>query len=106
MNATDSVLALVRPDILALTPYSSARKEFTGGWACPEPSRRVWLDANENPKTPSAFLLSEVLAAVGRSQLNRYPEPQPRELVAQLSALYGVAPAQLLVTRGCLRHRP
>ena len=100
MNATDSVLALVRPDILALTPYSSARKEFTGGWACPEPSRRVWLDANENPKTPSAFLLSEVLAAVGRSQLNRYPEPQPRELVAQLSALYGVAPAQLLVTRG------
>ena len=108
MTPTDSVLALMRPDILALTPYSSARKacpepsrsESTGGGACPEPSRRVWLDANENPKTPSAFLPSEGLAAEGRSQLNRYPEPQPRELVAQLSALYGVAPAQLLVTRG------
>ena len=46
MNAADSVLKLIRPDILALTAYSSARKEAKGG--------RVWLDANENPETPSA----------------------------------------------------
>jgi histidinol-phosphate aminotransferase len=82
MTPVDQVLALVRPDILALTPYSSARKESKGG--------RVWLDANENPKTPSA----------GASLLNRYPEPQPAELVARLAMLYGVAPAQCLVTRG------
>ena len=82
MNAADSVLKLVRPDILALTAYSSARKESKGG--------RVWLDANENPETPS----------VHQPLLNRYPEPQPAELVAQLAALYGVAPAQVLVTRG------
>ena len=82
MNATDSVLALVRPDILALTPYSSARKESSGG--C------VWLDANENPTTPSADSPS----------LNRYPEPQPAALVTQLAALYSVASSSVLITRG------
>jgi histidinol-phosphate aminotransferase len=82
MNAADSVLQLVRPDILALTAYSSARKESKGG--------RVWLDANENPETPSAH----------QPLLNRYPEPQPADLVAQLATLYGVGPAQVLVTRG------
>ena len=92
MNAADSVLKLVRPDILALTAYSSARKESKGG--------RVWLDANENPKTPAASLTSIALAKEGRLNLNRYPEPQPVELVAQFAALYGVAPAQVLVTRG------
>jgi histidinol-phosphate aminotransferase len=82
MSPVDSVLKLVRPDILALTAYSSARKESKGG--------RVWLDANENPQTPSA----------AKPLLNRYPEPQPADLVAQLAALYGVVPAQVLVTRG------
>ncbi len=82
MPPADQVLALVRPDILALTAYSSARKESKGG--------RVWLDANENPQTPSA----------AKPLLNRYPEPQPADLVAQLATLYDVAPAQVLVTRG------
>jgi histidinol-phosphate aminotransferase len=82
MNAVDSTLKLVRPDILALTAYSSARKEAKGG--------RVWLDANENPETPSA----------AKPLLNRYPEPQPANLVAKLASLYGVAASQVLVTRG------
>jgi histidinol-phosphate aminotransferase len=82
MSSVDSVLKLVRPDILALTAYSSARKESKGG--------RIWLDANENPQTPSA----------AKPLLNRYPEPQPADLVAQLATLYSVAPAQVLVTRG------
>lgn len=82
MTPVDQVLSLVRPDILALTAYSSARKEAKGG--------RVWLDANENPETPAAH----------QPLLNRYPEPQPAELVAKLAALYGVTPAQCLVTRG------
>ena len=38
MNSADPVLSLVRPEILALAPYSSARKESKGG--------RVWLEAN------------------------------------------------------------
>lgn len=88
MSETDPILSLVRPAVLALAPYSSARKEFTkspGG-----PANWVWLDANENPATPSG----------STPPLNRYPEPQPPELVARLAALYGVSPAQLLVTRG------
>src|SRR5688572_12704375 len=82
MNAVDQVLALVRPDILALAPYSSARKEAKGG--------RVWLDANENPSTPAA----------GQPLFNRYPDPQPPDLLAKLAGLYGVPSAQCLVTRG------
>jgi histidinol-phosphate aminotransferase len=82
MSAIDHVLKLVRPDILALSAYSSARKEAKGG--------RVWLDANENPETPSA----------AKPLLNRYPEPQPAALVAQLASLYGVEANQVLVTRG------
>jgi histidinol-phosphate aminotransferase len=82
MNPTEQVLALVRPEILALAPYSSARKESKGG--------RVWLDANENPETPAAR----------QPLLNRYPEPQPADLIATLATLYGVTPAQTLVTRG------
>ncbi|MEI6106744.1 MAG: histidinol-phosphate transaminase [Opitutae bacterium] len=97
MTAIDQVLSLVRPDILALTPYSSARKESSGG--------RVWLDANENPQTPAAALPGATPSLSNRAQegglnLNRYPEPQPADLVAQLAALYGVTPAQVLVTRG------
>ena len=82
MSTVDPVLSLIRPEILALTPYSSARKESSGG--------RVWLDANENPKTPSA----------GKPFLNRYPEPQPADLVSALAAYYGADPANVLVTRG------
>jgi histidinol-phosphate aminotransferase len=78
----DSVLRLVRPEILALAPYSSARKEASGG--------KVWLDANENPLTPHA----------GAPRLNRYPDPQPPELVSRLSLLYGVGQENVLVTRG------
>ena len=102
MSPLASVLALVRPDILALTPYSSARKESSGG--------RIWLDANENPETPAAALPSdpssvalakeETLAEEGRLILNRYPEPQPAALAAELAALYGVTPRHLLITRG------
>ena len=82
MNSADPVLALIRPEILALAPYSSARKESKGG--------RIWLDANENPETPSAH----------QPLLNRYPDPQPPALIEKLATLYGVAPAQVLVTRG------
>ena len=82
MTPVDQVLSLVRPEILALAPYSSARKESKGG--------RVWLDANENPETPAAH----------QPLLNRYPEPQPADLIATLASLYGVTPAQTLVTRG------
>jgi histidinol-phosphate aminotransferase len=87
MTVVKKVLPLVRPEILSLTPYSSARSEahgFAGG------GRTAWLDANENPETPS----------VHAPLHNRYPDPQPADLVRRLAQLYGVAPASVLVTRG------
>ncbi len=82
MSPVDQTLALVRPEILALAPYSSARKEAKGG--------RIWLDANENPSTPAA----------GQPLFNRYPDPQPPDLLTKLATLYGVSPDQCLITRG------
>ncbi len=92
MSTADPVLSLIRPEILALTPYSSARKESSGG--------RIWLDANENPRTPSASLPPAVLANQALLNLNRYPDPQPADLVAALAAYYEANPANVLVTRG------
>ena len=76
-----SIVAIARPDIRALQPYSSARMEASGG--------SVLLNANESPWPATA--------AAG---LNRYPDPQPAALVARLAQLYRVEPAQLLIGRG------
>ena len=75
-------LDLARPEIRALQPYSSARMEARGG--------AVLLNANESPWPPFAC----------DQTWNRYPDPQPADLVDRLSALYGVAPDHLLVGRG------
>ncbi|MBP6515029.1 MAG: aminotransferase class I/II-fold pyridoxal phosphate-dependent enzyme, partial [Steroidobacteraceae bacterium] len=77
-----SVLSLARPEIAALEPYSHAH------W---DPSLER-LHANENPW--------RVAGDATAGGLNRYPEPQPHELVERLAGLYGVAPAQVLVGRG------
>lgn len=77
-----AIESLARPEILAMKPYSSARKEA--------PGKGVLLNANESPRP----LLED------SDLLNRYPEPQPAELVSSLSALYGVQQNQLLLTRG------
>ena len=74
--------SLARPEIVAMKPYSSARKEAPGAG--------ILLNANEAPRP----LLKEA------GSLNRYPDPQPLELVSRLSRLYGVSEEQLLVTRG------
>lgn len=82
-----SVLDLVRPEILALQPYSSARAE--AGQAM------VMLNANEAPWPPPG-----VQPETRGIPLNRYPDPQPRDLIARLAALYAVDPARILVGRG------
>jgi len=80
-----SIERLARPEIVAMKPYSSARKEA--------PGKGILLNANESPWP----LLEEPDADSG---LNRYPDPQPAELVSRLAGLYGVAEDSLLVTRG------
>ena len=76
------ICEIARPDIVALKAYEHASWE-------PHLER---LHANELP-----------WRAVGDDSdagLNRYPEPQPRELVAKLAALYGASREQVLVGRG------
>lgn len=69
---------LVRPNILALKPYSSARSEFTG-------DAEVFLDANENPFDTG---------------LNRYPDPLQWEVKEKLGAIKGIAPQRIFLGNG------
>jgi len=77
-----SILALARPDIIALKAYSHA------SW---DPAFER-LHANELPWR----------AETDRSVagLNRYPEPHPHVLAQRLATLYGVQEQQLLPGRG------
>ncbi len=76
------ILALARPDIVALKAYSHA------SWD-PAFDR---LHANELPWRAET---DRSLAG-----LNRYPEPHPKVLAQRLATLYGVAEQQLLPGRG------
>jgi histidinol-phosphate aminotransferase len=82
---------LVRPSILRLTAYQSARSLAT--------EARVFLDANESPFLPCVGdeKLSETYAAM---KLNRYPEPQSKRLLAAFAELYGVDKNQIFIGRG------
>lgn len=70
---------LVRPNILALDPYSTARDEYGG--------QRIdtWLDANESPYD---------------NGVNRYPDPRQQRLKKQIAALKGVAAERIFVGNG------
>ncbi|MBL0355632.1 MAG: histidinol-phosphate transaminase [Chitinophagaceae bacterium] len=73
---------LVRDNIKNLTPYSSARHEFTG-------KASVFLDANEN-----AF--GSPLA----ENFNRYPDPLQWQLKFQLARIKGVPAENIFVGNG------
>jgi histidinol-phosphate aminotransferase len=77
-----ALTTLARADIVTLQPYAHA------AWL-PTLTR---LHANESPWRPSG---DDTVAG-----LNRYPEPQPHLLIERLASLYGVSPAQVLVSRG------
>jgi histidinol-phosphate aminotransferase len=85
-----SIISLARPEIVAMKPYSSARKEA--------PGRGILLNANESPWSLLADAGPDIAGPA--SGLNRYPDPQPRELVSSLANLYGMPEEQVLVTRG------
>ena len=85
-----TIISLARPEIVAMKPYSSARKEA--------PGYGILLNANESPWP---LLINASLDDAGpASGLNRYPDPQPRQLVASFANLYSVPKEQVLVTRG------
>lgn len=70
--------ALVRPNILALSPYSTARDDFKG-------KAEVYIDANESP-FPSGW--------------NRYPDPRQKALKARISAIKGVPAESIFIGNG------
>lgn len=79
-----TISQLSRKNIQVLTPYQSARRLGGNG--------DVWLNANEYPLSPD-FNLRE-------RQFNRYPEAQPQAVINNYAAYAGVAPENVLVTRG------
>ncbi|WP_028282096.1 histidinol-phosphate transaminase [Olleya marilimosa] len=77
MNTTFNINNLVRANIIALKPYSSARDEFKG-------TADVFLDANENPF----------------GELNRYPDPQQSKIKEKLSTIKSVETNQIFIGNG------
>jgi histidinol-phosphate aminotransferase len=73
---------LLRPHILALKPYSSARDEYTG-------KEGIFLDANENP-----------FGSITEEKFNRYPDPYQQALKERIAELKGVPTDQLFLGNG------
>ncbi|GHB81036.1 histidinol-phosphate transaminase [Persicitalea jodogahamensis] len=73
---------IIRPHILNLTPYSSARDEYTG-------KAGVFLDANENP-----------FGSVLKKDFNRYPDPHQRAIKEKLAPIKGVSSDQIFLGNG------
>jgi histidinol-phosphate aminotransferase len=74
MELTD----IIRPDLLGMKPYSSARDEFEG-------EASVFLDANENPFN---------------NGVNRYPDPLQRNLKNRIAELKDARPEQIFLGNG------
>ena len=69
---------LLRPNIAALTPYSTARDEYSGPIG-------VFLDANESPYDNGC---------------NRYPDPHQARLKGRIGALKGIPAENLFLGNG------
>lgn len=75
-----NLISLVRQNVAKLKPYSSARDEFQGN-----SSDMIFLDANENPFETS---------------VNRYPDPQQKNVKQLLSIQKKVQEKQILLGNG------
>ena len=73
---------LIRPNIKSLTPYSSARDEFSG-------EAKVFLDANENS-----------LGSPLTKWYNRYPDPHQQKLKQSISFIKNIATENIFLGNG------
>ncbi|MBN8663152.1 MAG: histidinol-phosphate transaminase [Chitinophagales bacterium] len=73
---------LTRPNIKQLTPYSSARDEFSG-------EAKVFLDANENS-----------LGSPLPKWYNRYPDPHQQQVKVALSQIKGIDAKHIFLGNG------
>ncbi|MCB9202571.1 MAG: histidinol-phosphate transaminase [Flavobacteriales bacterium] len=72
-----NIASLVRENIKKLSPYSSARDEYSG-------SEGVFLDANENPF----------------GNLNRYPDPYQKELKKKIAEIKNIDAKNIFLGNG------
>lgn len=77
----DALASLVRPNILALAPYSCARDEFKGG-----NENTLFMDANESP--------------FGTQALNRYPDPMQRAIKSEIARQRLLREGQIFLGNG------
>lgn len=84
MSKSFNLKELLRPNIRGISPYSSARSEFSG-------DAEVFLDANEN--------FQEFVETSG-SPRNRYPDPFQRKLKNRVAKLFGVSTETLFLGNG------
>lgn len=75
----EDVLKLVRPNILGLEAYSTARDD------CGSNRPEIFLDANENPYN---------------NGINRYPDPHQKALKSRISEIKGIAADSLFLGNG------
>jgi histidinol-phosphate aminotransferase len=73
---------LVRPHILKLKAYSSARDEYSG-------KKGIFLDANENP-----------LGSTSRKSYNRYPDPYQKNLKKAIGKIKNISPENIFLGNG------
>lgn len=73
---------LIRANVKAMTPYSTARDEFKG-------TADVLLDANENP-----------YGSPGTPGFNRYPDPRQWKLKQKISTIKGVPAEHIFLGNG------
>lgn len=73
----DNLQKLIRPNILSLKAYSSARDEYSG-------KDGIFLDANENPF----------------GELNRYPDPYQQKMKTKLAEMKQLNPSQIFIGNG------
>lgn len=77
-----NINTLVRENIARLTPYSSARDEFSG-------EAKVFLDANENS-----------LGSPLKKWYNRYPDPHQKSIKEKLSQVKGIDAGHIFLGNG------
>ena len=82
MKNTFDLTKILRPHILSLAPYSSARDEYTG-------HSGIFLDANENP-----------YGSVTTENFNRYPDPYQAEIKHKLAPMKGVSIDRIFLGNG------
>ncbi len=74
---------LLRPHILTLSPYASARDDYSG-------KEGIFLDANENPfGTPGL-----------RESFHRYPDPYQHQLKKRIAEIKDVPPSRIFLGNG------